>query len=128
VLDNYGVSTRVYVARLSFGALMENGVAERTFRPLPRFPASTRDLALLADDALPVRAIEKAIIEAVGKILEQVTLFDVYRGKQIGEGKKSVAYSLTLRAADRTLTDEECDAAVGRVLKALSKIGVEIRQ
>ena len=96
-------------------------------RPLPRFPAATRDLALICDDELPVAALEKAIREAVGKVLEEVSLFDVYRGEQVAEGKKSVAYSLTMRADDRTLTDEEADAAIKRVLKSLANLGVEIR-
>lgn len=100
---------------------------EKGYTPLPRFPASTRDLALICEDALPVAELEKAIRGAVGNILEHVSLFDVYRGSQVAEGKKSVAYSLTLRADNRTLTDEEADAAVKRVLKALKTIGVEIR-
>lgn len=94
--------------------LFENVAPERGYKPLPRFPAATRDLALICDDELPVAALEKAIREAVGKVLEEVSLFDVYRGEQVAEGKKSVAYSLTMRADDRTLTDEEADAAIKR--------------
>ena len=84
-------------------------------------------MALICDDALPVAALEKAIRSAVGSTLEELTLFDVYRGAQVADGKKSVAYSLTMRAADRTLTDEESDAAVKRALKALRTIGAELR-
>ena len=74
---------------------------------------------MLVDDALPVAQLETAIRKAVGGILENVTLFDVYRGSQVPEGKKSVAYSLSLRASDRTLTDDECDAAMQKALGAL---------
>lgn len=127
VADNYEVGTRMYAACIDFATLLAGGSTERSFKPLPRYPASTRDLALTCDDKTPVGKIESAIREAVGGILEELSLFDVYRGAQVGEGKKSVAYSLVLRAADRTLTDQECDAAVKRILKALAAIGVELR-
>lgn len=127
VADNYDMSTRVYVAQLDLATMFEASNPVPTFSQLPRYPASTRDLALICDDTLPVRSIEKAISEAVGVILEKLTLFDVYRGAQIGEGKKSVAYSLVLRASDRTLTDQECDSATKKALKALAKIDVELR-
>ena len=84
-------------------------------------------MALLCNEELPVAELEKVIRDAVGNILETLTLFDVYRGAQVAEGKKSVAFSLTMRAADRTLTDEEADAAIKRALKALSKLGAELR-
>ncbi|MFV0399793.1 MAG: phenylalanine--tRNA ligase subunit beta [Oscillospiraceae bacterium] len=125
--ENYEIGARVCAARLDYNTLYRHGDREIRFRALPRFPASTRDLALVCTESLPVGEIEKALWEAVGSILEKVELFDVYRGAQVGEGSKSVAYSLTLRASDRTLTDEECDAAVKRALKALNAIGVTIR-
>lgn len=127
VCENYQIGTRAYIAYLDEAVLFENVAPEQGYRPLPRFPAATRDLALICDDELPVAALEKAIRSAVGSTLEELTLFDVYRGAQVAEGKKSVAYSLTMRAADRTLTDEESDAAVKRALKALKAIGAELR-
>ena len=78
---------------------------QRSYVPMPKFPL--RDLALLCDDALPVMTMEKAIKAAAGKILEKIELFDVYKGSQIAEGKKSVAFNISMRASDRTLTDEE---------------------
>ena len=84
-----------------------------------KFPASTRDIAVIVEDSVPVAALEDAIRRSAGAILENVTLFDVYRGSQVPEGKKSVAYSLIMRAADRTLTDDECDAAHQRAVGAL---------
>ena len=127
VCENYQIGTRVYIAYLDEAAMLANTAPERGYHPLPKFPAATRDLALICDEDTPVASLEKAIREAAGKVLEQVSLFDVYRGAQLAEGKKSVAYSLTMRAADRTLTDEEADAAVKRVLKALAALGAEIR-
>ncbi|MEM1483663.1 phenylalanine--tRNA ligase subunit beta [Oscillospiraceae bacterium PP1C4] len=127
VCENYQIGTRAYIACLDEAVMLANVAPEKGYRPLPKFPASTRDLALICEDELPVAELEKAIRSAVGNILESVALFDVYRGAQVAKGKKSVAYNLTLRAADRTLTDEEADAAIKRVLKALSAIGAELR-
>ena len=127
VAENYEIGARAYLACIDLSSLRCHVSPETGYQPLPRFPASTRDLALLCDDCLPVAELENTISAAAGKLLESVSLFDVYRGEQVAKGKKSVAYSLSLRAADRTLTDEEADAAVKRILKALAAIGVEIR-
>ena len=126
VCKNYEINTRVYVKLDMFKlfALMND---EKTYVPLPKFPASARDLALLCDDSLPVLTMEKAIKNAAGKILEKVELFDVYKGSQIQQGKKSVAFNITMRAADRTLTDEEVGAAMSRILKAMEELGAQIR-
>jgi phenylalanyl-tRNA synthetase beta chain len=127
VCENYDIGVRVYVAELDMTALFNNAATEITVKPLPRFPVSTRDLALVAEEAVPVGDMAAAITAVAGSLLEKLELFDVYRGKQVGEGKKSVAYSLTLRAPDRTLTDEECDRMVKKILAKLSEIGVELR-
>ncbi len=127
VLDNYGIETRAYVATLDIADIFDARIVEKKFRPTPKFPASTRDLAIICDDELPAAALEKAIRTGAGKLLEKVELFDVYKGSSIAEGKKSVAYTMTLRAADRTLTVEECDRAVNKVLKELANIGAELR-
>ena len=127
VLDNYGIGTRAYVATLDIADIFDARIVEKKFKPTPKFPASTRDLAIICDDELPAAALEKAIIAGAGKLLEKVELFDVYKGSSIAEGKKSVAYTMTLRAADRTLTVEECDRAVNKVLKELANIGAELR-
>lgn len=127
VVKNYGIGTKVYAASLDLNTIIKHANSEKTYHKMPRFPATTRDLALTCDRNLPVINIEKAIRSAVPKLLESVKLFDVYTGEQIAEDKKSVAYSVTLRAADRTLTDEETDNAVRKILKALEKIGVSLR-
>ncbi len=127
VCENFEIGTKVYAAQLDGNALFRLHSEEKSYTPMPRFPASTRDLAVICDEALPVAEIEKAIRRHVGKLLEKVQLFDVYRGAQIPAGKKSVAYALILRAADRTLTVEECDKAMAQALEGLKEVGAEIR-
>ncbi|MDE6789921.1 MAG: phenylalanine--tRNA ligase subunit beta [Ruminococcus sp.] len=127
VQETYGIGTKTYVAKLSIPELMECASDEITYKPLPKFPATTRDLSLIVDDEVPVAELEKAIRGAVGKILEKVTLFDVYKGKQIENGKKSVSYSVSMRSHEGTLTDEQADSAVKKALKALADIGAELR-
>ncbi|MDD2956174.1 MAG: phenylalanine--tRNA ligase subunit beta [Oscillospiraceae bacterium] len=127
VADNYGISTRAYVARLDGNILFQHANSEKAYHSLPKFPASTRDLALLCDEDVPVLFIEKAIRQGVGKVLEKIQLFDIYRGQQVPEGKKSVAYTISMRAADRTLTDEETDRAVQKALRILEEHGITLR-
>lgn len=127
VCANYGINTRVYVDKLKLRKLFAMMDTQRSYVPMPKFPASTRDLALLCDDALPVMTMEKAIKAAAGKILEKIELFDVYKGSQIAQGKKSVAFNISMRASDRTLTDEEVNGAMSKILKALEELGAQIR-
>lgn len=127
VCANYGINTRVYVGKFKLRKLFAMMDTQRSYVPMPKFPASTRDLALLCDDALPVMTMEKAIKAAAGKILEKIELFDVYKGSQIAEGKKSVAFNISMRASDRTLTDEEVNGAMSKILKALEELGAQIR-
>ena len=128
VSKKYGISGEVLAAELNMNALCDAADPTRLYQALPKFPASTRDIAVLCDDAIPVAHLENAIRKAAGKILERVELFDVYRGEQVPAGKKSVAYSLVLRAADRTLTDEECDTATKKALGALeTEFGAVLR-
>lgn len=119
VAKNFGLSGEVLAAELALDALCDCAETVKLYQPLPKFPASTRDIAVIVEDSIPVAALEDAIRRSAGAILENVTLFDVYRGNQVPEGKKSVAYSLIMRAADRTLTDDECDAAQRRAVGAL---------
>lgn len=127
VCANYGINTRVYVGKLKLRKLFAMMDTQRSYVLMPKFPASTRDLALLCDDALPVMTMEKAIKAAAGKILEKIELFDVYKGSQIAQGKKSVAFNISMRASDRTLTDEEVNGAMSKILKALEELGAQIR-
>lgn len=127
VLDNYSIGTRCYVAQISFNALKENCDENKVYKSLPKFPATSRDLAFVCEKDIPVLSLEKLISSAVGKTLENISLFDVYEGAQVGDGMKSVAFSLRLRSPERTLTDEEADGAVKKAVKALEKIGVKLR-
>lgn len=127
VQKTYGIGARTYVAKLLVQEMAALAEPEITYQPLPKFPAITRDLSLLCDDAVPVGSLEETIQQAAGKLLEQVTLFDVYKGDQIADGKKSVSFSLRLRSHEGTLTDEQADAAMKRVLKALAAKDVTLR-
>lgn len=127
VLANYSIGTKAYLAQVDFASLLKFGNTERHYKQLPKFPASSRDLAFVCDSDIPVLKIEKTIAKAVGKILEEVSLFDVYSGSQIPEGMKSVAFNIRMRAADRTLTDDEADKAMNDAVKALSDMGINLR-
>ena len=127
VLANYGVKPRVVAAEIDMETLFAHRGATPVFRALPKHPAITRDLALVADETVPAADIEERIRKAAGKALESVTLFDVYTGERIAAGKKSLAYNLVMRADDRTLTDEEAEEAVKKVLHSLAELGVVLR-
>ena len=127
VLKNYEIDVKAYVGQIDFNLLLEYGDTDRKYSALPRFPASSRDLAFVCDIDLPVLKIEKLITKAVGDIMESIKLFDVYVGPPILPGMKSVAFSIKMRAADRTLKDEEADAAMKRAIDALSAIGISLR-
>lgn len=123
----YDMDTRVYLAELRLPVLYGAMDQKVIFKPLPRFPAVERDLALLCDDTLPVAEIEKIIRAAGGKQLESVKLFDVYKGAQITAGKKSVAFSLMFRSSDGTLSDGDIDPALQKIFKNLKEKGCILR-
>lgn len=127
VAASYEIDEKVYIAELDLEALYAGINKEILYKKLPKFPAVTRDLAMLVDENVTVGEIEEIITKGAGKYLESVKLFDVYQGKQIPEGKKSVAYSFSLRSSERTLTDEEIQSSVNKILKALKDIGAELR-
>ena len=121
VARNYGVDGELYCAELSFDELMNARGADPEYTPLPKFPAVTRDIAVVCDEAITVGALETAIRKGARGLLKEVSLFDIYRGKGIDEGKKSVAFNLILRADDRSLTAEEADADVKAILEVLEQ-------
>ncbi|WP_295157630.1 phenylalanine--tRNA ligase subunit beta [uncultured Ruminococcus sp.] len=127
VMENYGIEARTYVAKINIPELMELSCETKTYKPLPKFPASTRDLSVVCDEEIPAALLEKTIRKAVGNILESVTLFDVYRGEQIEAGKKSVSYSISMRSLEGTLTDDQADKAMEKAIKELSAVGAELR-
>lgn len=128
VAENYNIGTKVYVAVIDVEDLSENVDFARTYKALPKFPSVQRDISMLVKDEVIVKDIENIIKEKGGKLLEEIKLFDVYKGKQIQDGYKSVAYNVSFRAADRTLTDEEVAAPMKKILKALEEqLGVQLR-
>ena len=127
VQKNYDIGTRTYVAKLLIDEMQPLAQTEITYQPLPKFPAITRDLSLVCADEIPVGDLQAAMKKAVGNILEQITLFDVYKGEQIAAGMKSVSFSIRMRSHEGTLTDEQADAAMKRVLKALKEHGATLR-
>ncbi|MDD6484907.1 MAG: phenylalanine--tRNA ligase subunit beta [Clostridiales bacterium] len=128
VSKKYGIDVPCYVAELAFDGVMESINEDIKYKPLPKFPALTRDLAMLVDKGVAVRQIEEVIKKASGKLLESLKLFDVYEGAQIPEGKKSVAYSAVYRAADRSLTGEEVQNVFDKTVAALEEnLGAQLR-
>ncbi len=119
VAKNYGVDVDVYCAEISFTKLLSCQLPDATYVPLPKYPAVSRDLSLICDEAVTVAQVEAVITAAAGKLLRDVKLFDIYRGVGVPEGKKSMAFSLELRADDRTLTDTDSETVVTKVLTAL---------
>jgi len=128
VAKNYGIDGEVYCAEINFTALLNLQLPEATYTPLPKYPSVTRDLAVVCDEAITVAQVEEVINSAAGKLLRNIRLFDIYRGTGVPEGKKSMAFSLELRADDRTLTDADSEQVVSKVLEALNvSIGAILR-
>ncbi len=124
----YGIETPVYIGELDFENVFLNIGTDVKFKELPKYPAVTRDIAMLVDKTVPVADIEEVVKKASGKLLESINLFDVYEGEQIPEGKKSVAYSAVYRALDRSLTGDEVQKVFDKVLKNLeNQLGAQLR-
>lgn len=130
VAETYGMDgLRIYCCELMFDSVIRHADTEMVYTPLPKYPSTSRDIALLVDEDMEVGKIEEIIRKEGKKILEEVKLFDVYRGKQVEEGKKSVAFALTYRDKDKTLTDEEVAEVHGKVLDALKeKLNAVLRE
>ncbi|MDR0423887.1 MAG: phenylalanine--tRNA ligase subunit beta, partial [Clostridiales Family XIII bacterium] len=128
VADKYGIGTRCCAGEIDLESVIARANVDRYYRPLPKYPAIGRDMALVVDEGVTVGELEAVIRSCGGRILESVKMFDVYRGKQIGEGKKSVAFNLVYRSPERTLTDEEAASEHNRALAALSeRLGAALR-
>lgn len=128
VAQNYDMDCDVYCAQINFTALMELQLDPPKYTPLPKYPTVNRDLSFVCDEAVTVADAENVIEAAAGKLLRGVRLFDIYRGKGIEDGQKSMAFSLELRADDRTLTDTDSEQVISKVLSALKeKLGATLR-
>ena len=121
VAKNYDVDERMYVARLDFEAMLRLRNPEIVYKPLPKYPPVSRDIAVVCDSAVPVGELEACIDRSSKGLLTDIALFDIYTGAPIPAGKKSVAFSLKLRAEDHTLTDAEADEEVAAILAALER-------
>ena len=127
VMENYGMGGRAYNFSLDVKMLYQASEKSITYQPLPKFPAVSRDLALICNADIPVLVLEKAIKKGSGNLLEHIELFDVYRGEQIAFGKKSVAFRIILRSADETLTEERVNSTIKKVIAELEKFGATLR-
>lgn len=121
VLSAYGITKPVYIFELDATTVMKYMSKDLKYKALPKYPATSRDLAMLVDVDVNAADIEKAMTKAAGQNLTQITLFDVYTGKQVEEGKKSLAFSLTFQSNDKTLTDAEIDPAIEKIVAKLQK-------
>ena len=128
VAKNYDMDVEVYCCEINFAKVSTLLLPEVTYTPLPKYQGTTRDLAVLCDEAVTVADVENVIEANAGKLLRSVKLFDIYRGTGVPEGKKSMAFSLELRADDRTLTDADSEGVMTKVLSALTeKLGATLR-
>lgn len=129
VIDKFEGPERTYVAVIDVDPLVAGASLKAEYKPMPKFPAVTRDIAMVVKDEILVKQIEDIVKKRSGKILEDIKLFDVYKGKQVAEGMKSVAYSITFRAEDRTLTDEDVNKTMAKILDGLKNdLGAQLRE
>ncbi|MBQ8187954.1 MAG: phenylalanine--tRNA ligase subunit beta, partial [Clostridia bacterium] len=127
VAETYDIASKVYLAELAADAIYDNRRAEISYVSIPKHPAIERDFSFVCEEAVEAGAVAD-VIKSASKKVSSVELFDIYRGPQIGDGKKSMSYAVMLRAADRTLTDAEADEAVTAILDALrEKLGITLR-
>lgn len=127
VAENYGIGDRAYVAVIDMPTVVEKATFDRKYKGIAKHPAMTRDISMVVPKSILVGQIEEVIEKRGGNLLESYHLFDIYEGSQIKEGFKSVAYSITFRAADRTLEDKEVSAVMSKILKGLENMGIELR-
>lgn len=129
VCDNYGISETVYFANLDLEKLARYGKDNKKYSQIPKYPAVERDIAMVIDEAVSVGQIEKIITKRARNILESMELFDIYRNEKLGKDKKSVAYSLTFRTMEKTLTDDEINGIMEGIILDLEKeLGAELRR
>ena len=128
VAANYAIKERVYVAVLDMPYIVEYASFDRKYRGIAKFPAVTRDLSMVVPKEVLAGDIEKVFAEKGGQYLESYALFDIYEGAQIKRGYKSIAYTLTFRAKDKTLEDADIQSGMNKILKKLEELGIELRK
>ena len=127
VLDNYDIGTKAYLAVLDMPEIVKFATFDRKYEGIAKYPAVSRDISMVVPKDILVGQIEEMIAQRGGKILESYSLFDIYEGSQIKEGFKSVAYSISFRAKDRTLEEADVSAAMKKILNGLESMGIELR-
>ena len=127
VCENYNIGDRVYYADIDMPYIVEHACFDKKYEGIAKFPTSTRDISLVVDKQVLIGTMENAIIKKGGKLLESCELFDIYEGEQVGEGKKSVAFSLVFRAKDRTLSDTEISEIMDKILAELTGLGAVLQ-
>lgn len=127
--NNYGIEQRVYIAEMNMDKITKYARQNKKYVEVPKFPAATRDIAMVVKEEVEVGEIEKIIEKRAKKLLESKKLFDIYRNEKIGADKKSVAYSLTFRLPERTLTDQEVNGVMDQIISDLeTQLGAELRK
>ena len=128
VADHYDIGTKVYVAVIDMPAVLNHASFERKFVGIAKYPAVTRDISMVVPKSILAGQIEEVIEKRGGKLLEEFSLFDIYEGSQIKEGFKSIAYTISFRAKDRTLEENDVNAAMKKILNGLEEMGIELRK
>lgn len=128
VSETYGIGERVYIADIDMPEVVSRANFDVKYKGIAKYPAVTRDISMVMEKTIMVGQVEEIIRKCGGKLLENLTLFDVYEGSQIKEGYKSVAYSISFRASDRTLADQDINSIMDKILKNLEKLGIELRK
>ena len=128
VAKNYEIGTKVYILQFDIASVIEKSDLIFKFKEVSKFPKSERDLSMTVPKDIMVEKIESIFRENGGKLLESYELFDIYEGEQVAEGYKSIAYNLSFGASDHTLTDDEVDAAIGKIIDGLNAQGIELRK
>lgn len=121
------MAKRTYIFELNVESLFSCANFDISYTPIAKFPAVNRDLALICDKSIPVGELTKIIKNSSGKLLENVCIFDVYEGEQIPKDKKSVALNISLRSSEATLTDEQVNSVIKKIIKAFEKINISLR-
>ena len=124
----YGIGTKAYIAVLDMSELVRFASFDRKYKGIAKFPAVTRDISMVVPKEVQAAAIEKVIRQRGGKILESVSLFDIYEGSQIQKGFKSMAYNIVFRSKEKTLEEQEISSAMKKILNGLEELGIQLRQ
>ena len=128
ILEKIDFQEDIFIAELDLTLLFENYPWDKKFKPIPRYPASKRDISILIDEQIPIKKVEEVINQSGKQFLQSARLFDYYKGKQVGQDKKSLTFSLTFYSMQRTLTEKEVDSELESIIQSLkSKLNAQLR-